>query len=63
LRRAAGVYSGQGSNAYVTAFTVEPLEEGDGGSVENCKFEEEEVQSLSDCPVLEKLEEDPLTLV
>ena len=38
-RRAAGVYSGQGTNAAVTALTVEPLEEGQGSSVENCKFE------------------------
>ena len=38
-RCAAGVYSGQGSNASVTALTAEPLEEGQEGSVENCKFE------------------------
>ena len=61
-RRAAGVNSGQGSNAPITALTVEPLKEGEEGSVENCKFEEEEVRSLSDCPVLQKLEEDPLIL-
>ena len=62
-RRTAGVYSGQGSNAPVTALTVEPLEEGEEGSVENCKFEGEGVQGLPVWPVLEKkIEESPLTL-
>ena len=61
-RRAARVYSGQGSNAPVTALTVEPLEEGEEGSIENCNFEGEGVQGLPMWPVLEKLEKDPLTL-
>ena len=61
-RRAAGVYSGQGTNAPVTALTVEPLEEGQEGSVENCKFEGELTQGLPEWAVLEKLEEDPITL-
>jgi predicted phage gp36 major capsid-like protein len=32
--RAAGVYSGQGTNASVTALTAEPLEEGQEGAFE-----------------------------
>ena len=63
-RRAAGVYSGsgQGSNAPVTALMAEPPEEGQEGSVESCKFEGEGIQGLPAWPVLEKLEEGPLTL-
>ena len=62
-RRAAGICSGQGSNVSVTALTVEQPEEGEEGSVENCKFEGEGVQGLPVWPVLEKkIEESPLTL-
>ena len=55
-------YSGQGTNAPVTALTAEPREEGQASSVENCKFEGELIQDLPEWAVLEKLEEDPITL-
>ena len=61
-RRAADVYSGQGTNASVTALAAEPLEEGQEGSFENCKFEGELSQGLPEWAVLEKFEEDPIAL-
>ena len=75
-RRAAGVYSGQGTNASVTALTAEPPELGQEGVFEIFKFKEEskEVSSTkkrsTQTPtlqipeefILEKFEEDPLTL-
>ena len=61
-RRAAGVYSGQGTNASVAALTAEPLEEGQEGAFEICNFEEELPQGLPEGVGLEKPEEDPITL-
>ena len=40
-RRAAGVYSGQGTNASVTALTAEPPEIGEEGGFEIFKFKED----------------------
>ena len=53
-RRSAGVYSGQGTNASVTALTAEPLVEGQEESFENCKFEGELTQGLPEWVVLNK---------
>ena len=68
------MYSGQGTNASVTALTAEPPELGEEGIFEIFKFKEEEVSSMkkrsTQTPTpqipeeykLEKFEEDPLTL-
>ena len=74
-RRAAGVYSGRGTDAAVTALTAEPPELGQEGVFEifNFKEESEEVSSkkrstqtptlqIPEEFTLEKFEEDPLTL-
>ena len=45
-RRAAGVYSGQGTNASVTALTAEPPEIGEEGEFEIFNFKEELPQGL-----------------
>ena len=66
-RRAAGVYSGQGTTASVTALTAVPPEIGEEGEFEIFNFKEELPQGLPKWEVpeyarLEKFEEGPNTL-